>query len=186
MAFSLAEILISLAIIALLAAVVVPTVFSRLESARGDAIIGEMQALQNGVLLFYRDVGRYPARLDFLNTLASGDFDSCGVAIPAPNFAKYRGPYINRSIVMINPPTNTKYILATGDSVESAISRVNITTATGTQRVLQILVSGPDQTVADDIDAKIDGAVNAGAGIIHYATVGKIVKWSIPIRSAAC
>src|SRR4051812_7443440 len=61
--FTLAEILVSVAIIAILAAAVIPTVYGRIRSARADGDIAELQALQNGILLFYRDVGRYPLRL---------------------------------------------------------------------------------------------------------------------------
>lgn len=182
--FSLAEILVSITIVALLTAMVVPTILGRIQSARGDAIIGELQSLQNGILLFYRDVGRYPRRLDLLNTLASGDSDSCGIVLPSANFNRFRGPYINRSIVMVNYPTNTRYVLATGDSIESDLTRVNITTATGTQRVLQISVLKPESAVEDDIDRKVDGVADSTHGIILYNT--GTLKWTIPIRTGGC
>src|SRR3954451_12181482 len=135
-AFTLVEILVGLAIVGLLAVVVVPTIFARLQGSREDALVGEMQSLQNGIMLFYRDVGRYPLHLDYLNTLAAGNVDACGVAIPAPNVANFRGPYTNRAITMVNPPTNTKYLLSTGDSVETVLTRTTIATGTGSQRVL--------------------------------------------------
>ena len=185
--FSLAEILVAITIVAFLTAMLVPTIYGRLQSARADAIIGELQGLQNGLMRFYTDVGRYPARLDMLNTLKSSDGDSCGlVAIPDLNIARFRGPYVNRSIVMANFPIVTKFAIATGDSIDSVLARLNITTATGTQRVLQISVYGPEQAVADDIDRKVDGTVDATHGIIFYSSAGKIVKWTMPIKSAAC
>ena len=183
--FSLGEILVVVAIIAVIAAAIVPTVFGRLQAARADAVIGEMQSLESGIMLFYRDVGRYPRRLDYLNTLASGDLDACGAAIPSVNVAKFRGPYISRSITLLNPPTITKYLMSTGDSVESVLTRTNITTATGTQRVLQISVNGLDASTLDLIDYKVDGAQNIDAGKIIISS-GTILKWTIPIKSAAC
>lgn len=193
--FSLGEILIAVAIIALLAAVVVPTIFGRLTSARSDAIIGEMQSLQNGILLFYRDVGRYPRRLDYLDVLptpANLNVDACGTTLSTQNQAKFRGPYINRPIQMINLGLGlTKYILATGDSVESIITRTAIVSGTGgTQQVLQILVYGPEQNIAEDIDSKVDGVLDANSGIIQYVVISApneyIVKWSLPIKLNAC
>jgi type II secretory pathway pseudopilin PulG len=183
-AFTVAEILIALAIIAVLAAVAVPTIMGRVNSARADSIIAEMQSLQNGIMLFYKDVGHYPRRLDYLNTLAVGDLDACGQALSAVAVGRYRGPYINRPIQLINPPSNTKYTTQAGDSVESVLTRTNITTTTGTLRVLQILVNGVDANTSNDIDIKVDGRAGIDHGIIHIA--GSIVKWSIPIRSTAC
>jgi hypothetical protein len=87
---------------------------------------------------------------------------------------------------MVNPPTNTKYLLSTGDSVETVLVRTTIATGTGTQRVLQILIYGPDQTTADDVDVKVDGIVGATTGIIHYTAASKILKWAIPINTNAC
>ena len=190
--FSLAEILVALLIVALLAAVVVPTIFGRLAAARSDAIVGELQSLQNGIMLFYRDVGRYPRRLDFLNVLptpATNAIDACGTQLTSQAQANFRGPYINRVITMINPAGGiTKYLLATGDSVESLLTRTTITTPTGgTQQVLQILVYGPDQSTAEAIDKSVDGNIDGSGGIIQYVAIAPyIVKWTIPIRLNAC
>jgi general secretion pathway protein G len=191
--FSLPEILITLAIVALLAAVVVPTVFARLDAARSDSIAGEMESLQTGIMLFYRDVGRYPRRLDYLNALpGTTPLDACGVAISAQNIAKYRGPYISRPITMINPGGGiTKYTLATGDSVESLLTNTQLATPTlGTMQVLQILVYGPEQNIAEAVDRNVDGNIDASGGTIQYignpAPNEYIVKWTIPIRLNAC
>lgn len=191
--FALAEILIAVLIIALLAAVVVPTIYGRLSASRADAIVGEMQSLQNGILLFYRDVGRYPRRLDYLNVIpVAGGVDACGTAISAQNALKFRGPYINREIVMINPGGGiTKYTLATGDSVESLLTRTSIVTPTGgTQQVLQILVYGPEQGIAEAIDKNVDGNLDAAGGLIQYVVLSApneyLMKWTIPIKLNAC
>jgi general secretion pathway protein G len=189
--FTLAEILVAIFIIALLASVVVPAVYGRLSAARADAIIGEMQNLQNGIMLFHRDVGRYPRRLDYLDALPAGAVDACGTTISAQNAAKYRGPYINRSINLLNPGGGvTKYLLATGDSVEALLTRTTVTTTVGTQQVLQILVYGPEQSIAEAIDQRVDGVSGSSSGIIQY--VGNpqpeeyIVKWTFAIRTGAC
>jgi prepilin-type N-terminal cleavage/methylation domain-containing protein len=195
--FSLVEILVAVLIIALVAAVVIPTIYGRLTAARADAIVGEMQSLQNGIMLFYRDVGRYPRRLDYLNALptpATNVLDACGTQISTQNQAKYRGPYINREIVMLNPGAGiTKYLLATGDSVESLLTRTSIATPTGgTQQVLQILVYGPDLSIAQTIDRNVDGTGDtspASDGIIEYTPLTApeyLVEWTIPIKLNAC
>lgn len=177
----------------MVAAVVVPTIYGRLRSARSDADIIEMRALQNAILLFYRDVGRYPRRLDYLNALpASNVVDACGNAISARNMARYEGDYLSRRIRMIDSTNgNTKYALSTGDSIETLITRTTIATATGgSQQVLQILLYGPELDIAQDIDLKVDGSNDASGGIIHFvgnpAPLEHIVKWTLPIGTGAC
>ena len=183
--FTLAEVLIGIAIIALLTAVTLPVLFERLKAGRRTAIIGEMQALQNGLLLFYRDVGRYPSRLDFLSMKGNPMTDSCNNTISTQNASKYRGPYINRPISMVDTLVgNTRYVLSTADSVESIILRTTINA--GAQQVLQINVLGVEQAVAEEIDHAVDGTNPAqlSQGIVQYAA-GTLL-WTILIKNGAC
>ena len=189
--FTLGEVLVSVALIALLAAVMIPTVFGQINARRADAIIQEMQSLQQGIMLYYRDVGRYPRRLDYLNSLTTGPLDVCGHALTARDSSGFRGPYINRTINLINPPGDTKYLLSTGDSVESVITETTVaTSAGGTQQVLQILTYGPDSAIANRIDQQVDGISGASTGIIQYSSLViptvYIVKWTFAIKNGAC
>lgn len=185
MGFTLAEIIVGLAIVALLTAVTLPVIFERLKAGRRSAIIGEMQALQNGILLFYRDVGRYPSRLDFLSMKGGAMTDACNNAISTQNSNKYRGPYINRPITMVDTLSgNTRYVLSTTDSVESIILRTTI--SAGAQQVLQINVLGVEQAVAEEIDLAVDGTSPAqlSQGIVQYAA-GTLL-WTMLIKNGAC
>lgn len=190
--FSLGEVLVAVAIIILLTVMVVPSIMGRLNSAQSDAIIGELRTLDDGLQLFRRDVGRYPRRLDYLNVLptAGGVLDACNVAISGPNQAKFRGPYINRSIVMVDPGTgNTKYVFSTGDTIESTLRRTTIPAAIGTQQVLQILVYGPSPATASAIDLLVDGVVDFAAGTVQFIdtpAATDTVKWTIPIKNDSC
>jgi prepilin-type N-terminal cleavage/methylation domain-containing protein len=183
--FTLAEIIIAIAILALLTAAALPVVFERLKAGRRSAIIGEMQALQNGILLFYRDVGRYPSRLDFLSMKGNPMTDACNAQISTQNANKYRGPYVNRPIQMVDTLAgNTRYVLSTADSVESIILRTTINA--GAQQVLQINVLGVEQSVAEEIDHAVDGTNPAqlSQGIVQYAA-GTLL-WTILIKNGAC
>lgn len=194
--FTLVEILVGVFIVGLLTAVVSPMFVYRLKTSRAEAITSEMQNLQSALQLFYNDVGRYPARLDYLDVIPTvGSVnDACGVAIPATLQAKFRGPYINRQIDMIAPfagTPNTKYAIATDDTIEATIQRGTVTdsTALPAHQVLQIFVNGLPQDITILVDSTVDGKVDGNMGIVRYATptaTNNLIKWTIPIKAGAC
>jgi general secretion pathway protein G len=186
--FTLVEVLIAIAIMAILAAAVIPTIQGRLASARADAIIGELQSLQNGVMLFYRDVGRYPQRLDYLTALPAGANDLCGKPIQSANSSRYRGPYVTRPINTFSSLTSgvEVFTIGTGDEVD-VVAKVAANVAIsngGAHRALQLWMESLESTVADDIDFKVDGRKDSFTGLIRYES--GILKWSIPIAAGAC
>lgn len=193
---SLPEVLVAMAIVAVLAALIVPVFMDRLQTAQADAVISEMQNLQNGLRMFYRDVGRYPQQLNYLSALEdlNGIRDACGGTITATNQAKYRGPYLNRPLQLIDrygAPPNTRYIMASGDSVEASLTRTTAPTVSGgTQQILQIQIFGPDKATTEYIDTKVDGTLDGTAGVVRYATPlsgnDNTILWTFPITNGAC
>lgn len=197
--FSLVEILVAVLIVSLLAAILTPLFMYRLKTSRAEAIAAEMNNLQAGLQLFYRDVGRYPARLDFLNAFpTTGSVnDACGTAIPVTLSNKFRGPYITGSINMIDPLNVvvanriTKYLIATGDTVESTLTRGTIPgpVAANAQQVLQISIIGLEKDITTMVDSTVDGVVDANNGIVRYAAIqptNNTILWTIPIKNGAC
>ena len=193
---SLGEILVAMAIVAVMAAVIVPVFMDRLQTAHANAVISEMTNVENGLRMFYRDVGRYPRQLNYLSALEdlNGIRDACGGTIAASNQADYRGPYINRPLQLIDrygTPPNTRYILATGDSVEATITRTTSTTVGGgTQQVLQIQIFGPDKAMTEYIDEKVDGVLDGTSGTVRYTTPlaanDNVIKWTFPVVNGGC
>lgn len=193
---TLGEVLVAIAIIAILAALIVPTLTDRLERAQGDAIISEMRNLENALRMFNRDVGRYPRQLNYLTALEdlNGVRDACGTAISATNQGRYRGPYINRILQLIDPygaPANTRYLLSTGDSVDAVLTRTTYTTVGGvTQQVLQIHVYGLDKSLLEYVEDEVDGDRDADKATVRYDEPvdpdDNVMRWTFPIRNGAC
>ena len=194
---TLPELLAAMVIVAVLSALVTPIVMGRLRTAHGDAIIDEMTNLQNALRMFYRDVGRYPRQLNYLVALEdlNGVRTTCNAAIATPNQARYRGPYLNRHLSLLDPygiPTpNTRYIIATDDSIEATLARtIYATVSGGTQQALQILVYGPDEDIVEYIDKKVDGDIDGGDGTVRYTTPlnanDNEIRWTIPIVNGIC
>lgn len=92
-AYTLTEMLVVLVIIGLLAAVVGPRLFSRLDDAKGRTARLQMTSLQTSVDLYRLDVGRLPTAEQGL-----------GVLIAAPSGeANWLGPYLARDALPIDP-----------------------------------------------------------------------------------
>lgn len=186
--FSLVEVMGAMVIVAILSALVIPVVYQRLKEARVDAIVQEFESIRSGMFMYYRDVTKYPPRVDYLTALESGPTDICGNPLTARNIAGYKGPYLSRQIIMLNPLGGlTRYAISSGDSVESVITRTTISAITGPTDVLQIWVYGPELDIANMIDQRIDGTIDGTSGVIQ--TVGNpspnefIVKYNIPIKN---
>ncbi|WNO61666.1 type II secretion system major pseudopilin GspG [Rheinheimera sp. MMS21-TC3] len=64
--FTLIELLIVMVILGLLASLVAPTMFSKVDSSKRNTAVAQMQMLATSLDAFRLDVGRYPERLDEL------------------------------------------------------------------------------------------------------------------------
>src|SRR5437867_897090 len=98
--FTLAEILVALVIIALLTAVIIPTVGGKLRQSQATAIADELTNLTTAINAYRQNVLRYPYKLDLLtNTPVAGvSQDICGTLMVATNVSKWQGPYLSRPI----------------------------------------------------------------------------------------
>lgn len=150
-AFTLGEILASVAVVAILAAVTIPTIKSRLAVGRAQALAKEIQSLAAGLQAFNSNTGTFPLYLDELNSLSLHTDTYCGtafvpIAMTAGQQAKWKGPYVNRLIV-------ADYITADGNTVVNAMAR----TTAGTPRFLELTVNNIALDVATVVEEVIDG-----------------------------
>lgn len=175
--FTLAEVLTSLAIIAVLASVVVPAVKGRIQDGYEDTIIQEFQSLSSAITAYRRDVGHYPPTLTYLLQIPANAQDFCGNTLASTDSAKWTGPYISRSMA-----TNaSSYTIAGRDAVQTLLNRQ------GTS-LIYIQILNVDTVTVHDIDYKVDGAVDNANGVIRYTNNGAsvAVNYMIPTRPNAC
>jgi len=93
MGFTLMELMVVIAIIALLAGIMTPNVARRLERAKMTRTEADIAAMETAIAMYENDLGSYPPfGIDFLETYLVG-IDSAGVEIPANN-PRWNGPYI--------------------------------------------------------------------------------------------
>ena len=96
--FTLPEVLVTVAIVAILAAVVVPAVTQQISKGEDGQITGGLQGVITGVTSYSADVRRYPLFLSDLSTTpATGDSTPGGVLTDA-EVARWRGPYMQTEV----------------------------------------------------------------------------------------
>lgn len=183
--FTLAEVLVSVAMVAILAAVVVPTMRSKLQDSYEDAIISEFNNIESAVAAYRQDVGKYPPDIDYLYALraVSGTLpsDRCNTQLTATARANWRGPYITRPI-----STSANYIFASRDTVRDSLFTETITTGLG------IHLNGADTLTAHNVDVKIDGIANANTGRLLWSTNSSAsgtdvtITYVMPMKSGTC
>jgi prepilin-type N-terminal cleavage/methylation domain-containing protein len=175
--FTLAEVLVSFALIAVLAAVIVPTIRGRLQGGYEDALVQEIDNLSSAVIAYRQDVGHYPPNFDYLTALPATPKDKCGVTLSATAQANWRGPYITRAILPFGV-----FLVAQKDSVVDTL--YTATSPTG----LIIRIKGPDTLTAHNIDVVFDGVNNKGTGSLQWTpgTNDVVMDYIIPTKSGAC
>lgn len=98
--FTLAEILIALALIALLAAVLLPTVAGQILKGDAGRVMQDMDAVRGGIEQFLADVHRYPGKYSDLSkqvtALDVDHVDINGAQYTAGLAAKWSGPYVTK------------------------------------------------------------------------------------------
>lgn len=98
--FTLPEILVSITLVAILAAVVVPTITSQIRKGDPTRIGSEFMAIRGGVEQFLSDVRRYPADMGQLTqVITSSQTPLVGTGAATygnPEIARWRGPYLSK------------------------------------------------------------------------------------------
>jgi len=155
------EILVALAIIALILAAVVPMVASRLSDGEAGSVASTLGALRNGVLEYRADVRRYPSHLRYLSAAPGAAVDICGQTVPASFLSGWKGPYVNRSI-------GTAGIAISDMTVLDSIVRNPGTFTASTTGELAIRVDNVDSVVARRIERDQDATLDFTAGTIRW------------------
>src|SRR5688500_4796301 len=92
--FSLAELLVGMAIIALLAAVLIPAVTGQIAKSDATRTLQDISSMRTGVEQFVADVRRYPGKLSHLTrAITVADRDVNGVLYSTNLVARWKGPY---------------------------------------------------------------------------------------------
>jgi prepilin-type N-terminal cleavage/methylation domain-containing protein len=154
--FTLPEVLVTVALIAVLAGAVVPTVVGQLQKGDSNRLGSDLLAIRGGVEQFAADVRKYPANIGQITGVISTSLTpfQSATAYTGADVIHWKGPYLTKDSIAAR-------ITAYGDSIVGvfnvdtlAPSGVN-STATG-QRYMVVVVPGLDSSMAVALDNMFD------------------------------
>jgi type IV pilus assembly protein PilE len=171
--FTLAEVLVTIAIIAIMAAVLLPALNNQLSKGDTSRIASDLTNLQSGVQAFVSDVRQYPSTTDQLVTTLTGS-DANGVTFSASAIDAWKGPYVSRDVL-----SNT--------GGRATISASFTKTATSSTDFLTVTVSpiSGDQfaSLENTLDEGTTSSTSSSAGLVRFNYASSTLKFLLtPIQ----
>jgi prepilin-type N-terminal cleavage/methylation domain-containing protein len=175
--FTLAEVLVAIALIAAVGAILLPSINRHMSRAHAQRVAGDLRTVSDGIHYFYASVERLPANLGQLETQPATDGTAPallpGTKIPADLARKWKGPYLHQRNLASSLPTGF------GAAISSALG-------TGTlDGVLYatLSVTGLKPPEFASVDRILDGGDGASAGVFRYdAGTSTATYFSTPVR----
>lgn len=176
--FTLAEIIVVMAIVAVAAAIVLAAVAGRARRGTTGALAQSFDALAGAVQEFRGDVRRFPGTLDILTAApTASDVDACGSTLSVAARNRWDGPYLQRLIPSAGLPSGDATIL-------NGLQRDPTTGTPQATATLYIVAIDVDQDIATELEREFDGNADFSGGAIRYITgaTTDTVKYAMPIR----
>jgi prepilin-type N-terminal cleavage/methylation domain-containing protein len=176
--FTLAELLVTMAIMAVLAAVLIPAVAGNIGKSDAARAMNDLTSIRTGLEQFVSDVHRYPSKVSHLTNQVLSTAKDVNLAAYGVGLAgRWKGPYLARDTLGGGLQTGF------GAIVLDTLTRVLIT-AGGTNYVT-VLIAGINQTDFNRMDIEMDGTVSATTGNLRWVTgttVDTVKYLTIPIQ----
>lgn len=184
--FTLPEVLVTITLIAALAAVVVPAIAGQLKKGDPSRVGQDVSAIRGAVEQFLSDVRRYPAAIQQvtapitttqapLTTTAQGNYGSADVA-------RWKGPYLSKdSIGAVS--TGYGYVFKPGFEVDTLLP-TGTASAAGGQRYMMLKIAMPvnDSLSILQLDGQFDdGNLNTGSVRYRKGTTDTLKFLILPI-----
>lgn len=172
--FTLPEVLVTVAIVAILAAVVVPTVTNQIGKGDDSNLTSNVASLRTGITAFVSDVRKFPSRLQHLITLpVATDDDITGGDYGALSVGRWRGPYQTGSLLAAGANATDSVLVGLAYAIDS-LSDTSFTPA-GNGYIGVTLGGVASSAAALHIDSLIDGGTGQNAGNLRWAGVAPAV-----------
>lgn len=170
--FTLPEVLVTVAIVAILAAVVVPTVTNQIGKGDDSNLTSNVASLRTGITAFVSDVRKFPSRLQHLLNQPIAADSALDGAYGALAASRWKGPYQTGSLLTPTVGAPEDSILVGHAYIVDVLKDTGFTTARGYVGVSFGGVAS-DATAAK-IDSLIDGATGATLGNLRWTSTGGV------------
>lgn len=173
--FTLAEVLVTIAIIAIMAAVLLPALNNQLSKGDTSRIASDLTNLQSGVQAFFSDIRQYPDSTNQLvNPLTASSTDIQGAVFQPTAISAWKGPYVSRDVL-----SNT----GGRATFTSALSK----TATSSTNFLTVTISPISTAQFANIEATLDegtsSSTSSTAGVVRYNSASSTLSYLLtPIQ----
>ncbi len=127
--FTLVEVVVTLIILAILVAAILPTVASQVDNAEPTRAANDVTSIATGIRLFHLNIRpQYPQDLeDLVNAITTtGDQNIQGIAYASKDSANWKGPYIEASIPVTGGTVATAYSALIADTLRLFDSATNL------------------------------------------------------------
>jgi prepilin-type N-terminal cleavage/methylation domain-containing protein len=157
--FTLAEILVAIALIAVVSAIVIPSIGGQLRTGDESRVQQDLTSLRAAAEQFLADVRRYPNSVGQLAVKpATTESGLTGGVYTTSQVARWRGPYLNK---------DSASAIKTGYDLTATTTFGFVNFPTTTQKYLTIDIASVDTGYARGIDRKMDDGVET-SGMIQY------------------
>lgn len=171
--FTLAEVLVTLAIVAIMAAVLLPALNQQIAKGDTGRLASDLTNIQTAAQAFLSDVHRYPATLSQLTTAVS-TLDINGATIPTALQAKWKGPYISRDAV-----ANT----GGGGTIANAFTIVTSNSVPYLTVNVSPIAAADFANIENVLDEGTASSTSSTAGNIRYSTTNQTLSFlALPIQ----
>ena len=171
--FTLPEVLVTIAIIATLAAVLLPALTGQISKGDSTRAAEDLKAVQSAVTAFVSDVRRYPGKLEHLtDPITISDADALSSTYPAGLVEKWNGPYLNKQLE--NGTLKTTF----GAFIQSDFGDEAVANTTYLAARLDPI---SDADFAK-LDALIDDTANSSTGLLRLNASSTATYYLVPIQ----
>jgi len=179
-AFTLPEVLVTLAIVSLLAAVLIPAVAGQIGKGDVGRTVQDLTAVQTGIQQFLSDVHRYPGKISNLTVkITTSNKDITQTAYNAALVSRWKGPYMAKDTSTFGA---TSGCLATCTGLATALGGVvvdSLSKFTNTGQAVDyvaVMIYGIGLADFNKIDEVVDGTVSTTSGLLRFGASGNVAK----------
>jgi prepilin-type N-terminal cleavage/methylation domain-containing protein len=172
--FTLVEVLVILAILALLVGVLVPTITNQVRKGDVQSVSSDLGNIRTGMEAFLSDVHRFPAFISHMSSpITVTDKDINIATYTSGLVSKWKGPYISKDTL-----PGGGFPTGFGGVIRDTLK---VTAYGNGTNYVGIIVTGIAAADFRELDAQIDGDTVLGQtkGLLRFSPVGDTVRYLV-------